>query len=220
MDGDERRSQAAGQPPQRGGCRGGNASDAHRRRIRVPQVGTDVPHSDGLPPEHRHRRPGPEAGLSRRQGLCLRCVQLSRFVGADAGGVRGRRQPRGTRPHRRHQRRADDARRDAARDGRALAAGRRTDAARHLHDPDERGAVRGRHPAPRMPQVPGRQPDARPPDGPRDRLSRARRRARRRPACPGHPGRPLRPDCPRSSITSTPTTRGRSVPRTWRDARG
>ena len=95
----------------------------------------------------------------------------------------------------RHQRRADDARRDDARDGRALAAGR-PDAAGHLHDPDERGAGRGRHPAPRMPQVPARQPHARPPDGPRDRLSRAPRRAGRGPACPGQPGRPLLPDRP------------------------
>ena len=42
----------------------------------------------------------------------------------------------------------------------------RPDAAGHLHDPDERGAERGRHPAPRVPQVPARQPHARPPDGP------------------------------------------------------
>ena len=43
---------------------------------------------------------------------------------------------------------------------------------------------------------PARQPHPRPPDGPRDRLSRAPRRAGRGPACPGQPGRPLRPHRP------------------------
>ena len=43
---------------------------------------------------------------------------------------------------------------------------------------------------------PARQPHARPPDGPRDRLSRAPRGAGRGPACPGQPGRPLRPHRP------------------------
>jgi AraC-type transcriptional regulator N-terminus len=38
-------------------------------------------------------------------------VQLSRFAGAAAGGVRGGCQPRGARAPRRHQRRAHDARR-------------------------------------------------------------------------------------------------------------
>ena len=42
-----------------------------------------------LPAEHPDRRPGPEAGLSRRRGLHLRRVPLPRLVGAHARRVRG-----------------------------------------------------------------------------------------------------------------------------------
>ena len=154
------------------------------------------PRPDGLPAEHRHRRPGPEAGLSRRRGLHLRRVQLPRLCPCRCRrSARRRRAPRSPMLIARHRRRADHARRDDARDGRALAAGR-PDAAGHLVDPDERGAGRGGHPAPGMPQVPARQPHARPPDGPRDRLPRAPRRAGRGAPCPGQPGRPLRPHRP------------------------
>ena len=42
----------------------------------------------------------------------------------------------------------------------------RADPAGHLVDPDDRGAGRGRHPAPGVSQKPDRQPHARPSDGP------------------------------------------------------
>src|SRR3954451_22863964 len=47
-----------------------------------------------------------------------------------------------------------------------------------------------------IPQVPGRQPPPRPPDGARGRLPRAQGRARRGPLCVGEPGRPLHADRP------------------------
>ena len=180
------------------------------------EVGAACP--DGLPPAHHHRGAGPEAGLPRRRGLpydpanyLVLAVPLPAECDAETEAGQAH-------PHGQHRRRRDDGRRDAPRNRRFVAPLGR-DAARHLLDADDRGAGRGGHPAPRMPQVPGRQPPTRPPDGAGGRLSRAEGRARRGPLRAGEPRRPFHADCPRPEAHPFGLREAARRPRRWRSWR-